>query len=214
MIEVSVKNIKLFEILDEEAAQTFYGGWQEWYSAWWKRAAGCGPTTVSNIMSYINRSRVRADIELAPLSKVDFQELMEDVWKYVTPGMQGIPSTAALNKGVLAYIASKNLNLVPEEMDITKKKKLRPAFSELLTFIGVSLSNDVPVAFLSLDKGDEALLDSWHWVTMLSLQYEEDGSAAFADVADEGKLLHVDLKKWFDTTGLGGGFVRFVQRSH
>jgi hypothetical protein len=70
------------------------------------------------------------------------------------------------------------------------------------------------VAFLSLDKGEEELLDSWHWVTMLSLQYEEDGSAAFADVADEGKLLHVDLKKWFDTTGLGGGFVRFVQRGH
>jgi hypothetical protein len=35
---------------------------------------------------------------------------------------------------------------------------------------------------------------------------------AFADVTDEGRLLHVDLKKWFDTTGLGGGFVRFVKK--
>jgi hypothetical protein len=88
----------------------------------------------------------------------------------------------------------------------------RPAMANLLTFIGESLKNDMPVAFLSLDKGAEELLDTWHWVTVLSLEYEENGSAAFADVADEGKLLHVDLKKWFDTTGLGGGFVRFVQK--
>jgi uncharacterized protein YciU (UPF0263 family) len=63
-----------------------------------------------------------------------------------------------------------------------------------------------------LEKGEEDLLDTWHWVTVLTLQFEEDGSAAFADVADEGKLLHVDLKKWFDTTKIGGGFVRFVRK--
>ncbi len=211
MKEVSVKNIKLFEVLGENA-QIYYGGWQEWYGAWWKRMSGCGPTTVSNIMSYLCRSRVGAEIETAPLSKSDFMELMEDVWQYVTPGMQGIPSTAALKKGVLAYIASKQLDILPEELDIPKKKIYRPAFTDLFTFIGDSLRNDMPVAFLSLDKGDEPLLDTWHWVTILALQYAEDGSIVFADVADEGKLLRVDLKKWFDTTRLGGGFVRFVKK--
>ncbi len=83
--------------------------------------------------------------------------------------------------------------------------------TEVLAFIEESLINDIPVAFLSLDKGEEKLLDTWHWVTVVSLQFEEDG-AAFADVADEGKLLHVDLKKWFETTKLGGGFVRFVNK--
>ncbi len=212
MVNVSINNIKLFEILDEEAAQVYCGGWQEWYGAWWKRMSGCGPTTVANIMSYLSRSRIGADIEYAPLSKSDFQELMEDVWKYVTPGMQGIPSTAYLKKGILAYIASKNLDLEPKEMDIPKKKQYRPDFGALLAFISGSLANDVPVAFLSLDKGEETLLDTWHWVTILSLQYDEDGGAAFADIADEGKLLHVNLKKWFDTTKIGGGFVRFVRK--
>ena len=211
MKKVSIKNIKLFEVLDENA-EVYYGGWQEWYGAWWKRMSGCGPTTVSNIISYVNRSRTDAENEPAPLLKCDFQELMEDVWKFVTPGMQGIPSTAALKKGVLAYIASKQLDILPEELDIPKKKIYRPEFTNLLAFLGESLNNDVPVAFLSLDKGEEELLDTWHWVTVLSLRYEEDGSAAFADVADEGKLLHVDLKKWFDTTKIGGGFVRFVKR--
>jgi hypothetical protein len=209
MISASIKNMKLFEVLDENA-RVYYGGWQEWYGAWWKRMSGCGPTTVSNIISYVRRSRIGAGTPPVPLSKSEFQELMDDVWKYVTPGMQGIPSTAALKKGVRAYIESKQLDILPEELDIPKKRMYRPAMANLLTFIGESLKNDMPVAFLSLDKGAEELLDTWHWVTVLSLEYEENGSAAFADVADEGKLLHVDLKKWFDTTNLGGGFVRFT----
>ncbi len=203
--------MKLFEVLDEKSAQMYYGGWQEWYGVWWKRLSGCGPTTVSNIMSYLNRRCTSTDIEYAPLSKSDFRELMEDVWKYVTPGFKGIPTTAAFKKGTVVYIASKCLQISLEELDIPKKKQLRPDFTKLLIFLRESIVNDAPVAFLSLDKGDEELLDSWHWVTMLSLQYEEDGSVAYADIADEGKLLHVDLKKWFDTTDLGGGFVRFIQ---
>ena len=125
---------------------------------------------------------------------------------------RGIPTTAALIKGAVGYIAARNLELVPEELDIPKNKRLRPELPMLLTFIGQALESDLPVAFLSLDNGQEENLDTWHWVTLLTLQYEEDGSAAFADVADEGKLLHVDLKKWYDTTGLGGGFVRFVRK--
>ncbi|SHI16190.1 hypothetical protein SAMN02745823_02900 [Sporobacter termitidis DSM 10068] len=212
MINASIKNLKLFEVIDETSTDTFYGGWQEWYSAWWKRLSGCGPTTVSNIMSYINRSCDRADLACAPFTKSDFQRLMEDVWEYVTPSVRGIPTTAALKKGAAGYIAAKNLNLTMEELDIPKSRLLRPDFIKLLEFIRQSLENDVPLAFLSLDKGQEELLDSWHWVTLVALEYAEDGTAAFADVADEGKLLHVDLKKWFDTTGLGGGFVRFVRQ--
>ncbi len=212
MIKKSIKNIKLFEVIDEQAAETFYGGWQDWYGVWWKRLSGCGPTTVSNIVSYINRSCQAADIACTPMPKRDFQELMEDVWNYVTPGMQGIPTTAALIKGAAAYISSKNLDIALEELDIPKKKPLRPELPKLLAFIGESVAGDTPVAFLSLDKGDEPLLDSWHWVTLLALEYEEDGSAAFADIADEGKLLHVDLRKWFYSTGIGGGFVRFVRK--
>jgi hypothetical protein len=137
---------------------------------------------------------------------------MEDVWNYVTPGMQGIPTTAALIKGAAAYIEAKNLTMILEELDIPRKKPTRPTLIKLLSFISQALASDIPVAFLSLDKGDEELLDFWHWVTLLALQYEEDGTSAFADIADEGKLLRVDLKKWFASTGLGGGFVRFVRK--
>lgn len=211
MVNISIKNIKLFEVLDEAASKIYCGGWQKWYGAWWKRLSGCGPTTVSNIMSYLSRSRSAPEALYLPLPISNFRELMDDVWKYVTPGMHGIPTTAALKKGASAYIAAKKLDISLESVDIPKKKELRPDFLMLIDFLSVSILNDAPVAFLSLDKGGEPLLDSWHWVTLLSLAYEPDGSAAFAEIADEGQLLRVDLKKWFDTTGLGGGFVRFVQ---
>ncbi len=58
------------------------------------------------------------------------------------------------------------------------------------------------MAFLSLDKGAEEKLDSWHWVTVLTLSYEPDGSFAEAGVADEGKFFEADLRKWYDTTSL------------
>ena len=211
MVEVSIKNMKLFEVIDEASAETFYGGWQEWYGVWWKRLAGCGPTTVTNIISYMNRAGL-ADGGAAPLRKSEFVALMDDVWHYVTPSVRGIPSAAALTKGAAGYIAARKLALITEELDIPKNRLLRPGLTKLSEFIAQSLENDIPVAFLSLDNGEEKLLDTWHWVTLLALRYEEDGSAAFADVADEGKLLHVDLRKWYDTTGLGGGFVRFVRR--
>lgn len=210
MINVSVKNIKLFEVIDETAAATYCGGWQEWYGDVWKRMSGCGPTTVANIMNYLCRSCAGC-IDCPPLPKNDFQTLMEAVWRYVTPGVRGIPSTSALIKGAAGYIASENLDFTPEELDIPKNKNLRPAFAELAAFLSSSLKNDAPVAFLSLDNGKEKRLENWHWVTLLSLEYEEDGSAAFAGIADEGVLFRVDLKKWYDTSSLGGGFVRFAR---
>jgi hypothetical protein len=211
MKNISIKNIKLFEVIDEATSEIYYGGWQEWYGVWWKRLAGCGPTTVTTIMSYLRRCEEPAG-EFVPLGKSNFKALMEDVWEYVTPSVRGIPTTAALMKGAEAYIAAKKLPFSLEELDIPKNRSLRPCFADLCAFLGGALESDAPVAFLSLDRGEEELLDTWHWVTLVALQYEEDGSAIFADVADEGKLLHVNLKKWFDTTGLGGGFVRFVRK--
>jgi hypothetical protein len=213
MKNVSIKNVKLFEVIDEATSDIYYGGWQEWYGVWWKRLSGCGPTTVSTIVSYLNRSGAGADIECPPLPKKEFQALMDRVWQYVTPSVRGIPSAAALKKGAVGCLAALNLDMAVEELDIPKNRRLRPDFEKLVEFLRESLENDIPVAFLSLDNGEEPLLDTWHWVTLLGLQYGEDGSAAFADVADEGKLLHVDLRKWYDTTGVGGGFVRFVRKT-
>jgi hypothetical protein len=210
MIRASLENIKLLEIIDEATSETYCGGWQEWYGAWWKRMSGCGPTVSSTILSYINR-RDSGSNNGCPMSRAEFCAFMDDVWQFVTPGVMGIPSTEALMKGAAAYIRERRLNIRLEELDIPKSKLQRPEFTELLAFLAQALEQDAPVAFLSLDKGKEDVLDSWHWVTLLTLEYEPDGSAAMIGIADEGKYLTADLKRWYDTTSIGGGFVRFVR---
>jgi hypothetical protein len=210
MIRAALQNIKLLEIIDEATSETFIGGWQEWYGVWHRRMSGCGPTVSSTILNYISRRRSAAEDDGSPMPRSEFVALMDDVWQFVTPGMMGIPSTEALIKGAAAYIRDRALDIRLEELDIPKNKRQRPEFGQLLTFLQEALESDAPVAFLSLDKGEEAVLDSWHWVTLFSLEYEPDGGMAMIGIADEGKQLCADLKKWYDTTPLGGGFVRFM----
>jgi hypothetical protein len=88
MIEVCIKNMKLFEVLDEKAGQIITAAGRSG-TALVEAHVGCGPTTVANIMSYLNRCNAGSDIELATLSKCDFQELMVDVWNMSHPVCRG-----------------------------------------------------------------------------------------------------------------------------
>ena len=204
MINVCISNPGLFSVADG-ADIAYCGGCQEWYGAFWKRLSGCGPTVVSSIVNYLTR---KAGGDAASLAA--FRTLMDDVWRYVTPSIRGIPTTTALVKGARAYIDAQHLPYRIDELCVAKSHQLRPAFDEICRFIGDALQADAPVAFLSLDKGAEPLLDSWHWTTILALQCDETLGVAQADIADEGKLLRADLRIWYDTSTLGGGFVRFM----
>ena len=52
----SIKNLRLFNIIDEISQITYYGNDQEWYESKWKRLSGCGPTAVANIIYYFNQT--------------------------------------------------------------------------------------------------------------------------------------------------------------
>lgn len=203
----SLMNENLFVIMDNE--ETFYGCDQEWYTTDWQRRAGCGPTVVTNILHYLNRRRSASQKENLPLSKREALLLMEEVYQYVTPTPQGIPSTKLLTDFVLNYAKAMNLNLKLGVFNIPGNPELRPQFHELISFLDKALSEDTPIAFLNLDNGAEKRLDSWHWVTIISLEYASDGSSALIGILDGGTIKKVDLVKWFKTTSLGGGLVSF-----
>lgn len=208
MTASSIRNPDLFQINDGRAV--FYGCDQEWYPTRWQRLSGCGPTAVSSIMHYLYHSNSNSGNP--PFPKSDCVALMEEVWKFVTPTMRGIPSTKPLYEGALAYAKAKSLDMEFHILDIPKKIPLRPEFSRLLSFLDAALRSDSPVAFLNLNNGTQTNLDSWHWVTIIALEYEEDGSVASVSFLDEGTVKMIDLKQWFRTTTLGGGFVSFHLR--
>ena len=209
MITTSLKNNEIFKIVDEDTLITYYGCDQEWYMTEWQRNSGCGPTVVTNILHYLNHMQSISNQSIPMLSKIEALSMMEDVWQYVTPTIHGIPTTKLLYDYVVLYAKAKALNIKLEFIDIEKIQLPFPEFHSLLCFLYTALGNNMPIAFLNLDNGDEKGLDSWHWVTIISLEYATDESSAIIDILDAGVIKKIDLAKWFGTTKLGGGFMSF-----
>ena len=207
MIVKSIGNPSLIKILDEGAQTTYYGCNQEWYTTDWQRRAGCGPSAACNIVCYLTRIGKRFN------SKKKWIAMMEESWKYVTPTRRGIPTTKLFCDSMLSYTEAKGLNVEYGCLDLPEDKFHRPPLEETVGFITRALGKDAPVAFLNLCNGAEKNLDAWHWVTIISLFYDEDNGQAFINVLDEGLIKKVDLTLWYKTTTLGGGFVYFANKA-
>jgi len=210
MITRSVSNSDFFKVLDESSNEIYYGCSQEWYNTLWQRRSGCGPTTASNIILYINYSRNNFQSGQTLYKKKNCLSLMEEIWEYVTPTKEGIPTTQMFYEKVLSYTKSKGIDAEFAICDVPKDKSNYPKISEILSFLEGSLLKDVPIAFLNLCNGDEKNLEGWHWVTIISLEYTEDGQNIFVNILDEGLIKKIDLILWYNTTTKGGGFIYFT----
>jgi len=209
MIKKSIYNPDFFEIIDEKTYKIYYGCMQDWYQKFWQRLSGCGPTVATNIILYINHNRYNFETGKSYNKKKNCVVLMNEVWNYVTPTRRGVNTTKIFYEGIISYAKLKEISLEYRIIDIPKDKSLRPNVSEVLDFIENSLQNDSPVAFLNLNNGEEKNLDKWHWVTIISLEYEIDQSVINVEILDEGIVKRIDLLLWYKTTTLGGGFVYF-----
>ncbi|NLZ49087.1 MAG: hypothetical protein GX895_09955 [Clostridiales bacterium] len=206
----AISNLDILKIYDNSDNKTYYGCDQEWYSSKWQRLSGCGPTVATNIIFYLLHRKDVFSYENSFNGKTHWMSLMEEIWQYVTPTSRGIPNTKLFCEGMVKYSEAKEMNILHSYFDVPKDKNYRRPFQELIKFIETGLDKDIPVAFLNLCNGNEKNLDKWHWVTIVSLEYEEDGSSAFANILDCGSILKVDLALWYDSTKEGGGFV-FVE---
>lgn len=208
MIAQSIGNPNLIKILDESARTTYYGCNQAWYATDWQRRAGCGPSAACNIVCYLTKIGRHFN------SKEKWIAMMEECWKYVTPTRRGIPTTKLFCDALFSYTKSKGMDVEYGCLDLPEDKSLRPHLQKVVNFIEGALCKDAPVAFLNLCNGKETKLDAWHWVTIISLTYTEDGSQVFINILDEGQIKKIDLTLWYKTTVLGGGFVYFANKTN
>lgn len=209
MATYSINNKNLFRIEEEVTKGIFYGSNQDWYGSKWQRMSGCGPSTVANIVYYIYHAKNNGPTDPV-LTKEGILKLMDEIWKYVTPSLGGVSSTAMLRKGVEKYKNEKNITLILDSIDIPKKVPQRPASDKVIDFIKAALEKDSPVAFLNLERGEIEILDSWHWVTITSLNIDSEDGTAYAEILDSGEVKQINLLQWLKTTKLGGGFVSFL----
>ena len=209
MRSISISRLNSLKIFDDAGREVHYGCSQEWYATEWQRHAGCGPAAVCNIIWYLNRIQPAFGPGRDCRRKEESLSFMEEIWAHVTPSAEGIPTTRMLHDFVKAYAEAKGSNVNYEVCDVPETKAGRPALTDVARFLEKALSEDLPIAFLNLCNGDESRLESWHWVTIISLAYSEDGSSACVDILDGGLIKTIDLALWLATTTRGGGFVYF-----
>ena len=201
------KKLNYDYLIVEDKNCKYFGGDQEWYNSFWKRMAGCGPTTASTITMYEERSKVNSS---NTYTKLQFIDLMNKLWKYVTPTQMGVNSTEIYIDGYDRYIYDNKINLLESKcMNISSLKLERPTKLKLLEFLSEAIENNHPVAFLNLDNGKLTNLESWHWVTIVGVSYNQENEELHADIADEGVIKDINLGLWLDTTSKNGGFIYY-----
>ena len=108
---------------------------------------------------------------------------------------QELSKVSELEKNNVTVIITEDpINLLDESYDYVVKNP------------GIKL--DHPVAFLNLDNGKESKLDTWHWVTIVGIEYNKN-EELYATIADEGLLKTIDLSLWINSTSKEGGFIYF-----
>lgn len=200
-----IKNLDLFKIKDDTADKVFLGCDQEWYLEEIQRRAGCGPTTAAMLTHYYRY--IKESPEKLPCIKSSMLSLMNELWKFVTPGNRGIPTTEIFCEKFKTYLNEKNMAVNLHTLDVPEPNEDKPSFEVLLSFLLKALSNDRPIAFLNLCSGEETTLDRWHWVILTSIDYDIENKVMQGIIYDESIEKKVDLALWLKSTTLGGGFV-------
>jgi len=186
-----------------------YGGNQSWFPKYWARKAGCGATSAANIMAYLAETRAEFAklYEQKSKSKEDYIRHMEVLFDYVKPGPMGVNHVDKYIKGVNQYVKSKGLYLKTNLLSVDKETKDNRTKKELAEFSQKAMELDAPIAFLTLSRGSELRLQDWHWITITSVQIEENHIWAIA--SDEGMERKFDLLLWYLTTGMHGGLIYY-----
>ncbi|MFZ5975691.1 MAG: hypothetical protein ACOYU3_09905 [Bacillota bacterium] len=162
----------------------------------------------TNILLYLHGAGI-ISLQKKVENKADCIRLMETLWDHVTPTEKGVHTLDRFCNGVKEYVQTLRAGLKCRALDIPNKRMPRPALSTVVSFIAKGLDSDCPVAFLNLSNGKVKNLDRWHWVTIVSLETGPDNENVSAKIFDGGKAFEIDLKLWYETTTLGGGFVFF-----
>ncbi|WP_346352958.1 hypothetical protein [Azotosporobacter soli] len=185
-------------------AGPLYGYNQEWYKTSYQQTRGCGPTTASMLLSYLNRREAEAlpyrDHDIPAIT-----ETMEQVWRFVTPGrLLGLHSTKAFCRGMNRLLREHELTWNCRRLSVAAASFRRPSIEKVTAFLTDAFTADCPVAFLNLHKGKATAMDSWHWTVLVGLELKRDEWRATC--YDSGRAITFDLALWLETTRLGGGF--------
>jgi hypothetical protein len=157
-----------------------YGGNQEWFSHDWKKKAGCGCTSGTNLAAYYASSRLEMagiyDGNLKRFDRAEYVQAMEEMYTYMRPGLMGYPYVKKFGRQFAKFC---------REHGFEAEARFCHGFhsrEEAMGFVKESIDGGDPVALLILFHRAHALKeDNWHWVTITGYR-EEEGNSGVPEV--------------------------------
>lgn len=210
---ISLLHPEALWIQDDDDATTYFGGDQEWFQRGRSRLDGCGPTSAATMTAYLARTRpaLKALCDCADdMRRTRFAAHMEALYTYVTPGNMGLNRVEMFTDGMAAYLKSRNIELTAHVFQAYGNlRKRRAPVEDIAAFVKAGLASDCPIAFLNLTRGSVHNIQSWHWITLVSAEIDENRLDVCA--SDEGELVCFDLRLWYLSTHMQGALVYYTQ---
>lgn len=152
-------------ILKQEAFQIGddFGGKQQWlcdsgFTSKFRSDRSCGVAAAANMMTYLGKEFPGYENLYYGDSKEDYIELMKELYRFLRPGIMGIPTLGKMEKGIYKYSKSKDVNIKP------RLKRWVYSVKDGSGFIRQGLSKGTPVLLLTWNYSDRELKN--HWVTV------------------------------------------------
>lgn len=154
-----------FPVIYHKDETVGYGGNQEWFSHDWKKKAGCGCTSGTNLAAYyaLNHPRMAAIYggEKGSFDQAEYVRAMEEMYNYMKPGLMGYPYVKKFGRQFVKFCGEHGI-----EADAKFCHGFRSR-EEGYRFVQESIDSGNPVALLILFHRAHALReDNWHWVTI------------------------------------------------
>lgn len=203
MEEYILKDLDILQI--NKNGRIYYGGSQEWFFNFFKKQAGCGPTTATNLFIYLAKTdRYFEKIFSDDINYENVLKMMNQVWKDVTPGIMGVNRLAILEEGSLKYAQRFNVKIKPIQLEIIPQKNDETSVKDYLI---EQITSNRPVAFLNLSAGSLYNLSNWHWVLIVGITIQDNN--IIAHIFDEGRYKKIDFSLWLNSTSKNGGLITF-----
>ena len=160
--------------LIEDGARWAYGGDQDWCRTAWRRGCGCGPTTGANLCAYYASTRPSMRSlyrgSLAPFSKEEYIDEIEDIFRFITPSYMGFPYAGRFALKYRAYALYHGVKLTSCGCGAAESAQ------QMYDVVRRGIDSDNPLALLILrHRAPELAEDNWHWVTVSGYLDGADG---------------------------------------
>lgn len=219
---------------------TSYGANQNWYGSFRKRMSGCGPTTATNLLIYSILTNPKTK-NLCPYydgKKNTALRFMDEVWDYVTPGLQGLNKLSMFTDGVYKFAKHKGVDISCSSFAKPKTAVNPKTTGNFKTTENPTTVENPKTADTTTNEKENSTqkFSKENAVEFIKTALSEDSPVAFlnlnngkvhglqnwhwvsilsanenfddVELYDEGHIVHIDLSRWLSLSNVSGGFIR------